>query len=146
VNVNVLRTRRLALAVALGLAAGCILPMESELLLDDVATAHQRWVAANPQDYTFELRLLCFCVYRGPIQVTVVNGSAVAATDSTGATVGGFTTTLGTLWDSILIAQANGRLAMAEFDQRGVPVEAEIGVMANDSGIHYSVRNFSRTR
>jgi hypothetical protein len=138
--------RSFALVLTIGLITGCTLATESERRLDDVAVARERWLSSPPRDYTFEVDLLCFCLYRGPIRVTVVGGIAVAATDTTGAAVENFTMTLGTLWESILVAQANGSLAMAEFDQRGVPVEAEIGVMANDSGVHYSIRNFSRTR
>jgi hypothetical protein len=54
--------------------------------------------------------------------------------------------TLEDVWTSILRARDDGTLHSASFDQGGVPVAADMGELANDSGVRYSVSNFYRIR
>jgi len=50
------------------------------------------------------------------------------------------------VWADILRARATHDLNSVRFDERGVPIEVDIGDQADDSGIHYSVRNFAARR
>lgn len=48
----------------------------------------QRWIAQQMTRYDFTLEQFCFCLVRGPVRVSVQNGSVVAATEiSTGHAV-----------------------------------------------------------
>jgi hypothetical protein len=51
--------------------------------------------------------------------------------------------TIDTLWARILSARQAGTLNSAEFTISGVPTDVDIGEMANDSGVHYTIRNFA---
>jgi hypothetical protein len=59
--------------------------------------------------------------------------------------VANFTLTVDTIWEMLLAARASGELNSAVFNQRGVPVEADMGPWPVDGGVRYSVRNFTES-
>jgi hypothetical protein len=42
---------------------------------DGIAAFRDRWAAAGPTDYRFELEMRCFCTFSGPFRVTVRAGA-----------------------------------------------------------------------
>jgi hypothetical protein len=145
VNVRHLQLRSIGLATIFGVLAGCSLFTEPNSRITDVAVARERWLASPPQDYTFTIGIIAFTPSTS-YQVQVVGGTVIDARDATGKQVNNFTMTLATLWDSILSARARGDLVSASFDRNGVPIEAEAGDFALDSGVRYSVSNYHRSR
>ncbi len=104
------------------------------------------WLARRPQAYSFEVAVVAFIPTPGYLRVQVSDGQAVDVRDSSGRVIPDPTLTLDIIWDQILRARATNDLNSLRFDERGVPVEVDIGHQADDSGIHYSVRNFAATR
>jgi len=101
----------------------------------------------RPLAYTFEVATASSWLPRsGYYRVQVSNGQVVAARDSSGQAVADFGITVDGIWDELLEHRARGELNSARFDERGVPVEVDMGPWAVDGGVHYSVRNFAASR
>jgi hypothetical protein len=123
----------------------CSSPTEPRIT--DVDLARSAWLANRPPSYSFELAWhSSWFGSTGFLRVQVVNGQVVAASDATGKPVANYSITVDSIWDDILAARARGDLNSVEFDQRGVPVESDMGPWAVDGGVHYSVRNFVESR
>jgi hypothetical protein len=135
-----------ALAVLSAAVLGC--GGTTEPRHSDVDLARRTWLTSHPSSYGFEIAMSTswFPQGTGYWQVYVSDGRVGAVTDAAGQPVANYTTTLDTLWNRILGARAAGQLNSALFDQRGVPVESDIGEWASDGGVHYSVRNFAEGR
>lgn len=104
------------------------------------------WLALRPQAYSFEVAVIAYIPTPGYLRVQVSDGQAVDVRDSSGRPLPDPSLTIDAIWDAILRARATNELNSVRFDKRGVPVEVDIGDMAIDSGIHYSVRNFAASR
>ena len=76
----------------------------------------------------------------------VANGQVVGARKSSGESTPTFALRIDALWNEILAARQNGSLHSAEFTLTGVPLDVDMGDWALDSGVHYTIRNFSVTR
>lgn len=112
----------------------------------DVDLARSVWLTSHPQAYSFEVaKASSWFPSAGYYRVQVSNGRVIAATDPTGKAVANFTLTVDTIWDLLLAARARGELNSAVFNQRGIPVESDMGPWPVDGGVHYSVRNFTES-
>ena len=132
---------QLVIAVASGLL-GCSGPTAPGHT--DVDLARATWLAQRPSAYTFEVATTTSWVPKsGYYQVEVLNGDVVAARDPAGTPVATFALTVERIWDAILVARQKGELNSAFFDQRGVPLETDMGPWPVDGGVHYSVRRFA---
>lgn len=142
------RIRSLALALVL---AGCAAPLSQAPAGAQDASAQRRvWERQGMDDYRFVLSRECFCLGRGPVQVTVRDGRVVETRNpQTGAplsaeeAVGALT--IEALFDRIAEAQANGEHTAAEYHPTlGYPAVVEIGSLAADAGIRYHVSDVAR--
>ena len=141
--------RVLGAAVAILLfTAGCAdpaaLPETEEPRHTNVDSARQIWLASRPSEYTFEVAITAMAPSQGYYSVHVADGVVIAATDATGRPIANFFLTLDTLWESLLDARARGELNSAYFNEKGVPVDVNMGRWENDSGWRASVRKFTR--
>jgi hypothetical protein len=113
----------------------------------DVDLARSVWLTNHPQAYSFEVATASsWFPSAGYYRVHVSNGQVIEATDPTGKPVANFTLTVDTIWDYVLAARARGELNSAVFNQRGIPVESDMGPWEVDGGVRYSVRNFAESR
>ena len=128
------------------LLVGCASNSTTEPRTTDVNLAYSRWSASHPASYSFDVSIDAFASSNGFIHVTVANGQVVQARQPYGAPDPTFTLTIDTLWNEILAARQNGSLHSAEFSLSGVPLDVDMGDWALDSGVHYTIRNFSVTR
>jgi hypothetical protein len=104
------------------------------------------WLGNRPSSYSFEVAIRAQTGQSDYYQVQVANGQVVAAIDPADKAVANFTLTIDKIWDQVLAARAKDELHSALFDERGVPVESDMGPWELDGGVHYSVRNFAATR
>lgn len=118
----------------------------TEPSIRNVGFAYERWAASHPSSYQFDLTITASTPRHGPLHITVAHDQVVSAIDDSGAPIAGFTTTIDTIWRDVLDSRARGDLNSAEFTFTGVPIEVDMGNWALDSGVHYSIRNFSVTR
>jgi uncharacterized protein DUF6174 len=136
-------------ATALGIVSTAILGCSetaTEPRHTDVDLARSVWLTSHPQAYSFEVATASsWFPSAGYYRVRVSNGQVISATDPTGKPVANFTLTVDTIWDYVLAARARGELNSAVFNQRGIPVEADMGPWAVDGGVRYSVRNFTQS-
>lgn len=110
----------------------------------DVDLARTVWLTNHPRAYSFEVATATSWFPKsGYYRVQVSDGQVVAARDSSGKVVDNFSLTVDGIWDQLLAARAKGELNSAFFNQRGVPVESDMGPWPVDGGVHYSVRNFT---
>ena len=134
---------RLCLAMAMSFLAGCSnRTSEPEPLFSDIDAARTAWLANRPASYEFDVTIGA-SILIGPLHVTVAGGRVASALDAHGKPVPTFTTTIDSIWSSIIDFRARGQLNSAQFNARGVPIEIDLGRPEVDSGIHYSVRSFS---
>ncbi|HEX5869884.1 MAG TPA: DUF6174 domain-containing protein [Longimicrobium sp.] len=111
------------------------------------ATAQRTWEARRPAAYAYDLAISCFCIHRGEYTVEVRNGSVASARErASGAAADASRMALipsvDRLFEMINEASRNGRPLRVEYDaQRGYPREAEIGLLADDSGTLYTIEN-----
>lgn len=121
-------------------AAGCATPTESHT--NDVDFAYAQWSGSHPSSYGFDLSIAAFAP-TATTHITVANGQMTSALDRSGRLIQFPAFTIDTLWARILSARQAGTLNSAEFTISGVPTDVDIGEMANDSGVHYTIRNFA---
>ena len=140
--------RSIALAVVL---AGCAAPLaQGGAGAQDASAQRQLWERQQMDDYRFTLTRECFCLGRGPFQVTVRDGrvaeirdpqtrAAVPENEAVGVI------TIEQLFDRIAEAQANGEHTAIEYHPTlSYPTLAEIGSLAADAGIRYHVSDVTR--
>jgi len=113
----------------------------------DVAAARAKWDARKPAAYAYDFSVTCFCIHRGEYAVEVRGGriSSLRAKD-TGAAVpedrAAYILTVDGLFDRLAAASREGTPVRAAYDAAlGYPAEAEIGMLANDSGTLYRIAN-----
>jgi hypothetical protein len=104
------------------------------------------WLGRHPPAYTFEVAITAFLSRPGYVHVQVSDGRVVDARDASGQPIADYMLTVDGIWDAILAARASNTLNSATFGPWGVPAEVDVGELANDSGAHYSVRNFVVSR
>ena len=114
---------------------------------NDVDAARRVWLASNVRNYTFEVAAASSWVPRsGFYQVRVADRRVITAVDSAGKPAANFTLTIDEIWDRLLAARAQGQLNSVVFNERGVPIETDMGPWPVDGGVHYSVRSFAPDR
>lgn len=139
----VFRIAAIATVSVAGITCGPI----TEPLKTDVDIAHEQWLANHPETYTFEVATVTSInTNTGFYRIQVSNGQVVAAVDPEGKPVPDVTFTLDNLWDYVLAAHQKAELNRAVFNEHGVPLEVDFGTWSNDSGVHYSIRNFAESQ
>jgi hypothetical protein len=113
----------------------------------DVAAARAKWDARKPAAYAYDFSVTCFCIHRGEYAVEVRGGriTSLRAKD-TGAAVpedrAMYVLTVDGLFDRLASASREGTPVRATYDAAlGYPTEAEIGMLADDSGTLYRITN-----
>jgi hypothetical protein len=113
----------------------------------DVAAARARWEARKPAAYAYDFSVSCFCIHRGEYAVEVRGGriTSLRAKD-TGAAVpedrARYILTVDQLFERIATASREGTPVRAAYDAvLGYPAEAEVGLLADDSGTLYRITN-----
>jgi hypothetical protein len=113
----------------------------------DVSAARARWDARKPAAYAYDFSVTCFCIHRGEYAVEVRGGriASLRARD-TGAAVpedrAAYILTVDGLFDRMVAASREGTPVRATYDAAlGYPTEAEIGMLADDSGTLYRIAN-----
>ena len=144
-------TSRLTSAVLLAAAACAAEPTAADETFDtDLDAARARWVAARPSDYSFELRVnTAWFPPRGYDLVIVRNGAvaSVRRLDTGEGLPTANAYTIDGIYDVLASYRARGEpLARLRFNADGVPLEAMAGSFANDGGVAYQVRAFTRLR
>lgn len=113
----------------------------------DTPAAQARWEANRPAAYAYDLEISCFCIHRGQYAVEVRNGEITSVLDkASGAPAAEsrveWIVTVDRLFEVMRMASSAGTPVRAEYDARlGYPVEAEVGLLANDSGTLYRITN-----
>lgn len=113
----------------------------------DSISARRTWEARRPAAYTYELTITCFCIHRGHYAVEVRNGELASVRDATTGAPSpesrvSWILTPDWLFRAMAQAAQLGTPVRAEFHpELGYPVEAEIGLLANDSGTLYRIEN-----
>jgi hypothetical protein len=143
--------RRLPLATSLVAAVACSSASTPDPTFDyDFDAARARWAGARPSSYSFELLVTTAWVRPdGFDRIDVQNGVVAAVRHlDTGATrPAAGAPTIDSIYAQLAAARARGEaLSQLRFDRAGVPLEAMYGTFANDGGVHYEVRGFTRGR
>lgn len=113
----------------------------------DMPAAQAMWEANRPAAYAYDLEISCFCIHRGQYAVEVRNGEITSVLDkASGAPAAEsrveWIVTVDRLFEVMRQASSAGTPVRAEYDARlGYPVEAEVGLLANDSGTLYRITN-----
>ena len=117
----------------------------------DLAEARRTWQAQQPAFYAYDLEISCFCIHRGEYAVQVRGGeitSVRAAGDGAAVRpeVRERIVTPDQLFEAIDDAERAGTHTRVTYDPRmGYPAEAEIGLLADDSGTLYRIENLRAT-
>lgn len=151
----------LAAPLALALLAGCTpsaapapdpaaQPAPGSAGAGDHAAALRTWAANRPAAYAYDLEISCFCIHRGEYAVEVRGGEITAVRDAAGAPVTDarleWIVTVDRLFEVIgQAAQAGTPVRAAYHPAMGYPTEAEVGLLANDSGTLYRIGNLRAT-
>ena len=154
-----LRIRTLAAAVAtLAVLVGCSRtaarpagnpadPPPSSPADGPHSEARRTWQAQRPAAYAYDLAIACMCIHRGEYAVQVRGGDVTSVRGAgDGAAVRPEIleriVTPDRLFELIAEAERAGTHTRVTYDRRmGYPVEAEIGLLANDSGTLYRIEN-----
>jgi hypothetical protein len=135
-----------ALPLALPGCAGTNQPADP---IHEVGSARATWAAQELRDYRFDFDRQCFCVREAVEPVTVeVRDGAVHEVRSrrTGEVMPSSDAvpwfTIERLFEQIEEAEAAGTQPVrVAYHPRGYPTEIEIGSLAADAGVHYTVSN-----
>ena len=112
-----------------------------------VAAARATWEARGPKAYAYDLTIACMCIHRGEYRVEVRNGEITSVRDAaTGAPSPEsrveWIVTVDRLLEVMQQASVAGTPVRAVYHpELGYPTEAEIGMLADDSGTLYTIRN-----
>jgi anaerobic selenocysteine-containing dehydrogenase len=144
-------TRRIRSVLFAFALAGCAAPLaQGGAGAQDASAQRRQWERQGMDDYRFTFTRECFCLGRGPYQLTVRDGRVAEIRDpQTGAAVSAEEAvgvmTIEQLFDRIAEAQANGEHTAIEYHPTlGYPTVAEIGTLANDAGTRYHVSDVTR--
>jgi hypothetical protein len=112
-----------------------------------VAAAQQKWQASRPAAYAYDLEISCFCIHRGQYLVEVRGEEITSVRDkATGQPAAEsrveWIVTVDRLFEVMRQASSAGTPVRATYDATlGYPTEAEVGLLANDSGTLYRIGN-----
>ena len=112
-----------------------------------LAEARRAWEANGPAAYAYTLTITCFCIHRGSYAVEVRDGSLASVRDVASGEPSPesrveWIVTVDRLLEVMDMASRAGTPVRATFDARlGYPIEAEVGLLANDSGTLYRIEN-----
>jgi hypothetical protein len=112
-----------------------------------VAAAQATWEARRPAAYAYDLTIACMCIHRGEYRVEVRNGEITSVRDAaTGAPSPEsrveWIVTVDRLFEVMRQASAAGTPVRATYHpELGYPTEAEVGMLADDSGTLYTIQN-----
>ncbi|HEU4885399.1 MAG TPA: DUF6174 domain-containing protein [Longimicrobium sp.] len=112
-----------------------------------VAAAQAKWETRRPAAYAYDLTIACFCIHRGEYRVEVRNGAITSVRDAaTGAPSPEsrveWIVTVDRLFEVMRQASSAGTPVRAVYHpEMGYPTEAEVGMLANDSGTLYTIQN-----
>lgn len=120
----------------------------------DLGSAAGVWAAQGIRDYRFDFDRQCFCVREAvePVTIEVHDGVITQVRSrSTGEAMPISEAvpwyTVEELFQQIEEAQAAGIEPLnVQYHARGYPLEIEIGSLAADAGVHYSLRNLEPLR
>jgi hypothetical protein len=112
----------------------------------DAAAAQRTWESRRPAAYAYDLEISCFCIHRGQYAVEVRNGAIASVRDATGGPASAsrveWIVTVDRLFEAMRQASQAGTPVRAVYHpELGFPTEAEIGMLANDSGTLYRITN-----
>lgn len=144
-------------AVAGGLlltASGCTREGQPvDAALEDVDSARAAWAEQGLRRYQFAFRKDCFCVREAvePVTIEVRDGVVTAVRSrNTGAAMPKNDAlqwpTIEQLFREIREARNAGQMVRVEYHRSGYPVSIEIGSLAADAGVRYTVGNVRRIR
>ncbi|HYJ78624.1 MAG TPA: DUF6174 domain-containing protein [Longimicrobiaceae bacterium] len=111
------------------------------------AEAKRAWEANGPASYAYTLTMSCLCIHRGSYAVEVRDGSLASVRDAASGQPSPesrmeWIVTVDRLLEVMEMASQLGTPVRATFDPGlGYPIEAEIGVLADDSGTLYRIEN-----
>lgn len=117
----------------------------------DLAELQQRraaWVARGIQDYRVQLRITCFCgdQITRPVLIEVRRGAVAKVWDlETAQPVAALDPypTISALFDKAIAERSRGGHVSVAYDGAlGFPARIEIGTLANDAGIGYTLGSF----
>jgi hypothetical protein len=137
--------RVLVLAASLASLAGCATPAPAPGA--DLADPRGRWAAAGLSSYAYDLEISCFCIHRGRYAVEVRGGEIADVRDATTRVASPrsrveWIVTVDRLFEVMALAEGLGTPVRAEYHpDLGYPVEAEVGLLADDSGTLYRIEN-----
>jgi hypothetical protein len=120
-------------------------PTDAPQAGDSVAAAQQTWEARGPAAYAYNLTIACMCIHRGEYAVEVRNGEITSVRDAaTGAPSPEsrveWIVTVDRLFEAMQQASLAGTPVRALYHpELGYPTEAEIGMLADDSGTLYRI-------
>jgi hypothetical protein len=107
------------------------------------------WAAAGIDDYTLELRFLCFCPARDPVTVTVEDGLVTDVRTPDGQPADewfrSFPLTVEALHEDVARTLERGGTVEAEYGEHGVPLRLSLDPIpeAVDDELTIEVRSFS---
>lgn len=116
----------------------------------DPAQQRAVWEAKAIDDYRFAYSRVCFCMQRGTLRVTVRDGRVTDVRQvKTGLQVPREIwrefLTVDDLFRAIAQAQERGQYTAVTFHPTlGYPVEAELGMLADDSGVRHLLSGLTR--
>lgn len=118
--------------------------VEGGATLDDLRARQRQWAALGLASYDLDLAITCFCPeeFRRPVTVRVRNGLAAAVTARTPGAVrpAAEYPTIDSLFSRAIAERARGGHVRGTFDRDyGFPTFVEIGTLANDAGVGYTV-------
>ena len=141
----------IATALLLVTAVACTKPSAESLppasANSDGAAAQRRWEARRPAAYTYDLTISCLCIHRGHYAVEVRDGELTSVRDATTRIPSpesrvAWVLTPDRLFEAMAQAAQLGTPVRAVYHpELGYPVEAEIGLLADDSGTLYRIEN-----
>jgi hypothetical protein len=132
----------LAILALAGPALGCLWPTDP--LHSDIDRAYAAWTRHRAPNYRFDVQITSFAGHsEGWHRVTVYDGQPVEVIDPSGQPLAEWHSTIDSIWEHVLSAQAQGEVNKAVFDNRGVPVELDVGSWVVDSGVRYAVRAYT---
>jgi hypothetical protein len=111
----------------------------------ELDAARRAWASRGIRSYAYTLEVSCFCIHRGRYAVEVRDGRLASVRDAqTGApspeSRAELLLTVDQLFERMDQAARLGTRVRAVYDARlGYPSEAEIGLLADDSGTLYRI-------
>src|SRR5688500_6319716 len=109
----------------------------------DIDRARIDWLRQRPASYSFELTARFSMTGSRTYDITVRDGVVVESINHAG-TREFLDLSIDRIWDTLLKARQDEEINSVKFDDRGVPLETDIGEWALDGGFSYAVRNFRR--